>query len=242
MPPPSVFDALLSVAWAGDRASLVDRLRHPEHDPSRFDLGVLLSTSGHHRAYVADRVAPDHWEATVRAQLPGVGRLLDAAPAGGRRMVDTDGASFAEVYLDDLQESRPDLGLMCLIWSATTGQLSRVRPVERVPSRFARWSALASLGKLAVRTGGGPPHLLWVTEARWSGAVAETTRLARALGALPPEWDTVCDRVEGAYVDALDIHTDGTVDVTVGVLPPPPSPQLDGPPSRLEPGVCPDDR
>lgn len=210
--------ALLAHALGPDLPELVERLVCADHRPEDFDVGVVLSSTGRHRAYIADRADPTGWDRTVRRHLPGAARLLDAAPPGVRRMVDTDG-TFAEVYLDDLQRHRPDLGLMCLVWSRASDQLSRVRLADSIPPGFSAFSKLSERGKLALRTGGGVQHLLWVTEARWTGDVAEVRALAAQVVPLPPSFVALEVAMSGVYIDALDLHANGRVDVTAGILP-----------------------
>ena len=224
-PPPRPNDRLQAViAAAGLRVpAWLDPLLRAATRPEDFDAGVILSSSGRHRLYVSDRGDPAAWERLVRSRWPGAGRLLDAAPPGVRRMLDTDGDpspdGLTEIYLDDLQERRPDLGLMCLLWSSRWPGLARIRPVQQPPAHFAQAAGLQGEGKLALRTGSGPTHLLWVTEARWTGRHRAVLARARAARSLPDAWEAVADAVPGIYIDAVDLHRDGTTDLTVGLLP-----------------------
>lgn len=208
---------LLDAAFPDSRPPLLGALGAAHHVPARFDVGVLVCSAGGHRVYLADRPDPAAWDRAVRAAAPGASRLLNAAPAGCRRMVDTDGQTH-EVYLDDLQAVRPDLGLMALVWSSASERVSRVRFVSSLPPAFASCTALAG-GRLAIRTGDGPAHLLWVSEAAHTGDVAGSWSRAEAAVALPPLVRALRARVPGLYVDALDLHATGQVDVTLGLLP-----------------------
>jgi len=210
--------ALLAAAFGDAVPDRVAALLPPDADPAAFDAGVVLSSTGRHRAYIADTRDPAGWERGVRGAWPGCGRLLAAAPPGVRRMVDTDG-TWAEVYLDDLHAVRPDLGLMCLAWSPAARTLARIRPVLELPPGFSALAPLATVGKLAARVGGGRPHVLWVSEVRWSGARDAARAAAEAAVGLPAAFLHLEETLAGVYIDALDIHADGAVDLTVGLLP-----------------------
>lgn len=206
---------LLEAAFGGRLPPLVETLLTPQHDPAAFDAGVLLCSSGRHRVYLADRPDPTAWTQAVRGAAPGVERLLSAAPAGVRRMVDTDGETH-EVYLDDLQVPRPDLGLMAIVWSSASRALSRVQFVEHLPRGFGEQEALAG-DRLAVRTGDGRPHLLWVSEAAHTGDCAGSWARAEAATPLPALALHLRDTVPGLYIDALDLTEGGPVAVTLGL-------------------------
>lgn len=176
------------------------------------------------RVAVADSASPD-WEATVRRSWPGAGPLLDAAPAGCRRMVDTDGHN-AIVYLDDLQEhgltwqGRP---LMCLTWSSRSGQRETYTRHERLPA-----GAPVDVGPLA--DAGGvwgvrwqkrrPVGLLWVSEARWRESWDEANAALSCLGRCPA-WERASVWLDGqgwqAYPDAVELLVGGRIDVTLGL-------------------------
>lgn len=206
---------LLEAAFGSNPPRLLQELLTPRHDPTAFDVGVLVCSSGQHRVYLADTPDPAAWTHAVRQAAPGVERLLGAAPAGVRRMVDTDGHTH-EVYLDDLHAVRPDLGLMALVWASASGALSRVRFVTDLPTGFDKQAALAGQ-RLALRTGDGHRHLLWVSEAAHKGDCAGSWRRAEAAISLPALAQQLRERVPGLYVDALDIEEDGRVAVTLGL-------------------------
>ena len=63
---------------------------------------------------------------------------------------------------------------------------------------------------------------VWVSEARWNNSATEANAVAEALGA-PPEWHAMLDALQRAgrvgYPDAIEFGVDGTIMVTLGVLP-----------------------
>lgn len=179
-------------------------------DPTAFGCGPIFSSSGRHRFYLADRHDRAGWDATVRDRL-ACGAFLEPC---GRRMLDTDG-HVHEVYLDDLHQDGGDV--MCRVLSLPSAERTEVRLVEEVPERFKEVAFLAGTGRLAVR-GGDRPHLIWVTEARYTGQVDRVHALAAQVG-LPPGYEDLGRQVSGVYIDALDLHADGTIDLTPGFLP-----------------------
>ncbi len=209
---------LVRRAFGDEVPPLVTALAHPDHDPPRFDLGVIFSTAGPSRVYIADRVDPAGWERAVRAHVPGCERLLGVCPPGVRRMVDI-GNDAAEVFLDDVQEAVPNLdpGLMCLVFNGKTGKMSKLRIVDAVPPRFSRWAALGREGMLALRTGGGLPRILWVPETRWTGRADEALTLAEAVGVLPSAFLAMQAEIPGIYIDGIEIFESGRLDLTVGI-------------------------
>ena len=198
--PPGLVDILLATVF--DRVPPMLREMGVHHaDPRQFGCGPIWSSTGRHRFYLADTHDPLRWE----RGLPDCGDFLRPC---GRRMLDTDGERH-EVYLDDLHQEGGDL--MCQILSLPGGERSAIHLIDEIPPAFARFGALASLGRLALRTG-PVEHLIWVTEARHTGLVEETTALARSVVELPHALD-----LPGAYIDALDLTAD-TVDLTPGFL------------------------
>jgi hypothetical protein len=61
-----------------------------------------------------------------------------------------------------------------------------------------------------------------VSEARWKNSATEANAAAEALGA-PAEWHAMLDALQKAgrvgYPDAIEFGVDGTIMVTLGVLP-----------------------
>jgi len=199
MPRPSV-DALLGAVFGADVPELLVAMGVRHADPAAFGCGPIWSSTGRHRFYLADSHDPELWE----AHLPQLGDFLRPC---GRRMLDTDGERH-EVYLDDLHQQGGRV--MCEILSLPGHQRSSIVLIDEVPPAFSRYAGLAELGRLALRTG-PREHLVWITEARHTGLVEQTTALARSLVQLPGPLP------EGAYIDALDLHGE-VVDMTPGFL------------------------
>jgi hypothetical protein len=105
---------------------------------------------------------------------------------------------------------------MALVWSSTSDELSRIRFVSEIPDGFEDRAALQG-GRLALRTGAGAPHLLWVSEAAHTGDVAGSWDQAGRAVTLPALALQLRDRIPGLYVDALDMQRSGQVAVTLGL-------------------------
>lgn len=202
-----------------------------------FEVGPIFPFDAERgpRVAMADGADPARWERVVRARWPGVDGLLAQAPAGCRRMVDTDGRE-AVVYLDDLQVQgvpSPDWlphVLMCQTWSSADGApgfLSRhdedPRPLlsEALVRRAAALEGAP--GAWSVRWAERRPvSLLWISEARWRRNPDEALeRLARV--GRSEAWEAtaawLAERGMLAYPDAVEVFEDGRIDVTLGLLP-----------------------
>jgi hypothetical protein len=194
---------------------------------------------------VSDEAEAARWAQTVRQQWPGAATeaLLGMSRPGMRRMVDTDGSTKAEIYLDDLQAHPPldaaealrspgDVGpAMCLstvIPSGTRSLITRhteppfvhlVGPLAEAAADLVDqgaegvWGLRWRMGQLV--------SVVWVTEARWRKNPELANGVAAGLG-LPRAWDRCCAVLEQAghlgYPDAIELHADGRVDITLGAI------------------------
>jgi hypothetical protein len=129
-------------------------------------------------------------------------------------MLDTDGRRHS-LYLDDLHQRGGDV--MCEILELPGGERSSIVLVDAVPDGFQHFAPLQAMGRLALRDG-PVPHLIWITEASHTGKVEEAEALARTVAELPPAYDALREARAGVYIDALDVHADGVVDLTPGFL------------------------
>ena len=214
-----------------------------------FKVGPILPALGSDRPVrvaVSDQGDPEGWAAAVRGGWGGARTeaILGLAAPDVRRMIDTDGSSKAEIYLDDLQDHgaleaaealrQPgDAGpAMCLTATLPSGTRSLI-------TRHTEPPFLHLLGTLAESTAdlvdqgaagiwglrwrmGQVVSVVWVTEARWQGTAALANEIALGLG--PPEGWHRCLRVlsehgHQGYPDAIELLVDGTADLTLGVLP-----------------------
>lgn len=171
-----------------------------------------MSTTGRHRFYAADRSDRPAFTTALLAAVPAAADLLALAPPGGRRMVDTDGVRV-DVYLDDLHLHGDPR--MCDVLDHPSGARSHLVFADGPPPA---WAALAGEGRF-VRRLGDRTSWLWVTEARWRGRVDVVAALAAAHLPSPPAWRALLAEVPGAYLDGAELHPDGTIDLTLGVLP-----------------------
>jgi hypothetical protein len=118
------------------------------------------------------------------------------------------------VYLDDLHLDG-DPRCMCEALDHPSGARSRLVFADGPPPA---WAALAGEGRF-VRREGDRASWLWVTEARWRRRAAAVSTLAAAHLDLPAAWWDVVAEVPGAYIDGVELHPDGSIDLTPGVLP-----------------------
>lgn len=216
----------------------------PTHDElAAFAASFVVPTASKVRLALADRRDPAAWEAEVRARWPSpeLERLLASAPAGVRRVIDTDGGRSAWLYLDDVQEQADELGpdgapVMCRITHVPSGALETITRHTSLrsalgagasPELAARASAIDAkaegTGLWGVRfRGARVASLLWVSESRWRGAPA-LSRAAAASLEPPATWDrllAVAERHGAApYADAIDVRAEGGFDLTLGIMP-----------------------
>jgi len=221
---------LLHTAFPAGVPDLVHRLVLPTWDPHEFGGGPILSSTGAHRFYVADQTDSPAFTTAVLSAVPGSGPMLQTAAPNTRRMIDTDGI-VTDLYLDDLHlgigngtpsdgdgDSDSSVGpVMCKVFHHPSGARSHICFLEKLPPDLAHLAPLWGEGRLLRRLG-DRRSVLWVTEARWTGRAKPVARLAAATLALPAEWATLCEDVPGAYIDGIELHPDGRVDLTPGVL------------------------
>lgn len=211
-------DALLDLAFPTGVPGLVRALLRPGWEPREFEGGPVLSTGARHRFYIADTRDRLDFTALVRSRVPGAGALLAQAKPGTRRMVDTDGTRI-DLYLDDLHLGETGgKRVMCEVLDHPGGARSRLVILEALPDDLAHLAPLWGEGMLLVREG-ERASVLWVTEARWTGRTAEVAALADRHLSLPPDWARLRAAVPGAYIDGIELHPDGSVDLTPGFLP-----------------------
>ena len=211
---------LLDAAFPRGVPALVRRLLPRDWDPTQFGGGPILSSTGRHRFYIADHTDDPHFTATVLQAVPQAAQLLALAPPRSRRMVDTDGQRL-DLYLDDLHLDLPDRetpgSVMCEVLDHPSGARSRFRFIEQLPDGFAQLAPMQGLGRLLHRTG-ERQSVLWVTEARWTGRADDALKMARQALSLPPAWAELHARIPGLYIDGIELHPDGGLDLTPGVL------------------------
>jgi len=211
---------LLELAFPSGVPDLVQSLLPSDWDPRRFGGGPVLSTSGTHRFYVADQDDRPEFTAAVRTAAPGAEALLARAAPRARRMVDTDGVRL-DLYLDDLHlddEASTPGTVMCEVHHHPSGARSRMVFLETLPDELSSLSWLWGEGRLLQRVG-ERASVLWVTEARWTGRAGRVAALAERHLELPAAWEAARSCVPGMYIDGIELHPDGTVDLTPGVLP-----------------------
>lgn len=209
---------LLRLAFPGGVPALVRALLPDAWDPRAFGGGPVLSSTGQHRFYVADSEDREAFTAALLQAVPAAADLLAHAPPRTRRMVDTDGVRV-DLYLDDLHlGGGADARVMCEALDHPSGARSRYVFLEALPDDLAHLAPLWGEGRLLRRVG-DRTGVLWVTEARWTGRAAQVAALAAAHLDLPPAWDALRSAVPAAYIDGVELHPDGAVDLTPGVLP-----------------------
>ena len=210
---------LLEAAFPQGVPALVHRLLPSDWDPSQFGGGPILSSTGQHRFYIADHTDDPGFTATVLEAVPKAAQLLALAPPRTRRMVDTDGQRL-DLYLDDLHLDLPDSEtgtVMCEVLDHPSGARSRFRFIKQLPEGFSPLAPLQSLGRLLHRTG-ERESVLWVTEARWTGRAEDALELAQNTLTLPAEWTALHAKIPGLYIDGIELHPGGGLDLTPGVL------------------------
>jgi hypothetical protein len=206
-----------------------------------FSFGPVVRPT---RLFVSDCGEADQWERVVRAHWGGgpLGALLALGQPGFRRMFDSDGSSAGELYLDDLQDhpalaeaeaARPpglDAPVMCMTVFVQTGLRTIITRHSTFPVEHLDASRMTSLQP--ARDAGGLWGLrwakgellsaLWVSESRWRGDPERSRAVAEQLGA-PAEWTESLRLLEQAghqgYPDAIEFGLDGSIMVTLGVMP-----------------------
>ena len=210
--------ALLDLAFPGGAPALVHALLPAGWDPRDFGGGPVLASTGRHRFYVADTADRAAFTAALLRAVPAAGALLARARPGARRMVDTDGQRV-DLYLDDLHlDPGGDARVMCEALDHPSGARSRFVFLDALPDDLPHLAPLWGEGRL-LRREGERTSVLWVTEARWTGRAAQVAALAGAHLPLPGAWARLQATVPGAYIDGIELHPDGAVDLTPGVLP-----------------------
>jgi len=205
--------ALIDSVFPLGQPPLLSALLPPRWDPARFGAGPIYTSTGHHRFYVASDGRDPRWDARVCAAAPEARALLADAPPGVRRMVDTDGKRI-DVYLDDLHLHGP-AGVMCETVTHPGGGRSTLRFVDTLPAQYTHLSALVGVGRLLLRSG-DRESLLWITEAKYTGNIAMVDDLAEQLLGLPAAYAALRGIAPGCYIDGVEVHPSGAVDLTPG--------------------------
>lgn len=207
-------ESLLSTVFPEAVPPLVVAALPDDWDPRRFAAGPIFSSTGRHRFYIADDGSRPAWEAAVRAAAPGASALLDGAQPGVRRMVDTDGERV-DVYLDDLHLHGEGGPVVCETIDHPSGARSQLRFLDALPEHAARLKPLWGVGRLVERVG-DRQSLLWITEAKYTGKAEQADALAAKLLPVPGAYWALRRRWPRAYIDGIELHPDGTVDLTPG--------------------------
>jgi len=216
---------------------------------AEFKVGPVLPTMGADRPVrvaVSDEGDVVHWAAAVRQGWPGACTedILGLAGTAMRRMVDTDGSTKAEIYLDDLQDHdaleaaealrQPgDMGpAMCLTSTLPSGTRSLITRHTDPPFLHLLGPLAESVADLVDQGAAGlwglrwrlgqVVSVVWVTEARWQGTAALANEIALGLGP-HAAWhrcmEVLAAQGRQGYPDAIEVLVDGTADLTLGVLP-----------------------
>jgi hypothetical protein len=242
---------LLNAALPGGIPARIQSLIQPQLADTLiedFKVGPIFGFCGAQRPVrvaVSDQDEPERWASTVRKQWPGqpMEQILALSGPGVRRMIDTDGSSRAEVYLDDLQdhaalaaaealrEPGDEGALMCLTTTLPSGTRSLVTRHAQPPFMHLLGPLAESVADLVDQGAAGlwglrwrmglVVSVIWVSEARWTGTAELANQIATDLGP-PPQW-LVCQQLLSGhgltgYPDAIELHIDETADVTMGVL------------------------
>lgn len=205
---------LLEAAFPGGVPALITDLLPPDWDPAAFGAGPIFSSDGAARFYVADAEDREAWTEAVLRAAPDARELLEAARPGTRRMVDTDG-DRVDVYLDDLH-LRGHGAVMCEVHHHPSGARSRLVLVDSTVD-LGVLSPAWGVGRFARRVG-DRESLLWISEAKHTGRAAEVEALAASMLTLPPAYRALKARLPELYVEGVELHPDGRVDLTPGVL------------------------
>ncbi|TNF34716.1 MAG: hypothetical protein EP329_06935 [Deltaproteobacteria bacterium] len=187
------------------------------------------------RVALSDQGEPERWERLVLAAFPLRRTEVFAAlsPPGARRMVDTDGET-AELYLDDLQAVAHALPsptadpLMCLTLTLPGGGRTSITRHGAPPLAAAPPALHDAIRRLPGGVWGlrwkrdAVVSAVWVSEARWRGDHVEKTAAFAAAFPAQPRFAEVRALAAAhalvAYPDAVELHVDGRVDLTVGFL------------------------
>ena len=204
---------LLEAAFPEGVPALVTELLPPEWDPARFDAGPIFGSDGAARFYVADASDRAEFTAAVLRAAPGAEDLLRAAREGTRRMVDV-GASSVDVYLDDLH-LESGRNVMCDVHHHPSRDRSQIVLLD-APEDLGALRGAWGHGRFARRVG-DRRSVLWITEAKHAGRVAEVETLAANLFTLPTRYLALRERVSTLYVEGIELHPDGRIDLTPGV-------------------------
>ena len=214
-----------------------------------FKVGPILPFGTQERSVrvaISDEGESAQWSDAVCRHWPGARTddFLALASPGVRRMIDTDGSTKAEIYLDDLQDHgelmaaellrQPgdDGQVMCLTTTLPSGTRSLITRHEAPPFLHLLGTLAESVADLVDQGAEGlwglrwrmgvVVSVVWVTEARWRGTSDLSTQIALSLGA-PEGWHRCMAALNAhgrvGYPDAIELLADGSADVTLGVLP-----------------------
>lgn len=203
---------LLEAAFPAGVPELITDLLPSDWDPASFAAGPIFASDGSARFYVADAEDREGWTAAVLRAAPGAADLLCAARPRTRRMVDSDGARV-DVYLDDLHLSGHG-SVMCEVHHHPSGARSRIVLVDS-PADLGVLRPAWGHGRFARRVG-DRDSLLWISEAKHTGRADEVEALARGMLTLPPGYHALKERMPEVYIEGLELHPDGRIDLTPG--------------------------
>lgn len=209
----TIQEDLLKRVFGDQTPPLVQQLLSPSWEPRNFDGGPIFSSTMHHRFYIANRESTPSWDDCVCEAAPAATSLLSNAPQTVRRMVDTDGMRI-DVYLDDLH-LHGETNIVCHTIEHPNGNRSTLRFLPKLPNKWRHLAPIWGVGRLLERVG-DRESLLWMTEARFSRRVQEVDHLAGQLFDVPSPYWHLRRTVPGVYIDAIELHPNGTVDLTPG--------------------------
>jgi len=198
-----------------------------------FKVGPIFPFSGAARPVrvaISDQGESSRWTEALRQGWPGprTDDFVSLATQGMRRMVDTDGSSKAEIYLDDLQDHEVldaaealrepgDEGrAMCLTTTLPSGTRSLITRHEQPPFLHLLGPLAESVADLVDQGADGiwglrwrmglVVSVVWVTESRWRNTADLSNEIAVGLGA-PEAWHACLDVLKGhgrvVYPDAI---------------------------------------
>jgi hypothetical protein len=108
-----------------------------------------------------------------------------------------------------------DSDVMCETVEHPSGARSQLRFLNVLPETAAHLSGLWGVGRLLQRSG-DRQSLLWITEAKYTDRCEEVDALAKRLLDVPADYWQLQARWPGVYIDGVEIHPDGSVDLTPG--------------------------
>ncbi len=247
----SITSELLCAAFPAGVPQRIEDLVNPEAADALlvdFKVGPIVPAIGADRPVrvaVSDEAEEARWSEAVLRGWPGARTedILGLAGPGVRRMVDTDGSTKAEIYLDDLQDHQAlaaaqmlrqpgDMGpAMCLTSTLPSGTRSLITRHTEPPFVHLLGPLAESVADLVDQGASGlwglrwcmghVVSVVWVTEARWQNTAALANEIALGLG--PQEaWHRCLQVLQThgyqGYPDAIELLQDGSADLTMGAL------------------------